>query len=313
MAEEVRNWGRWGSDDELGTLNYISSEKVKESAGLAATGRVFSLGVNFDSSGPQGLYPTRINPLHFVTVDATCEGIVSPATASAAFISSFHGMGPARFNDDYVVMPLQAATQWDALSHVYYDNMLYNGFPASSVTAMGAGHLGIEKVAHKGIISRGVLLDVERFRSIKSVPADRPISPDEIEEILDHQAVDVQSGDILVVRTGWWGRFAESGDRSAPATGLSWRSAEWLHRRQIAAVAADNTQVEPDAGEPDSVPLGFHCLAIRDMGMMLGELWNLEELAEDCASDGVYDFQLVAPPLRVTGAVGTPLNPVAIK
>jgi len=95
--------------------------------------------------------------------------------------------------------------------------------------------------------------------------------------------------------------------------GLSWRCAEWLHYKQAAAVASDNIAVEVFSSEVPDAVLVFHLLTIRDMGMMLGEIWDLEALSQDCAADGVYAFLLVAQPLRVTGAVGSPVNPVAIK
>src|ERR1700760_2529180 len=110
VADDVRNWGRWGDADELGTLNFITSEKVQEAASLVKHGKVFPLGVDFGSSGAQGAFKFRHNPV------------------------------------DVIIMPLQAATQWDALSHVYYEDKLYNGFPASSVTSFGAYHCGIDKV-----------------------------------------------------------------------------------------------------------------------------------------------------------------------
>lgn len=314
LADKIRNWGRWGEADELGTLNLITEEKIAQSAGMVRHGRVFSLGANFDTSGPQGPFPTRTNPLHFVTVDASCsapEGAMD--TAAASFVRGFLDGGPARYNDDYVVMPLQSATQWDALSHVYYDGLMYNGFPATSVTAFGAAKLGIEKPGARGVVSRGVLLDIARLRGVDILNPDEPITIQELDTCLNRQGVEIGSGDILVVRTGWWEHFLRTGDKEMPSSGLSWRCAEWLHERGIAAVASDNVQVEPLFPEHDSIPLGLHCLAIRDMGMSLGELWSLGELADDCARDGVYDFQLVAPPIRFTGGIGSPLNPVAIK
>ncbi|WP_233716723.1 cyclase family protein [Mycolicibacterium vinylchloridicum] len=314
LADKVRNWGRWGEDDELGTLNLIDEQKVAQSARLVRTGRVFSMGADFDTSGPQGAFPTRTNPLHFVTVDAGCSAPESAMqTAAAEFVAGFLQGGPARYNDDYIVMPLQASTQWDALSHVYYDDAMYNGFPATAVTAFGAARLGIEKPGSQGVVSRGVLLDLARHRGVDFLDPDQPIMPSELDACAARQDVAIESGDIVLIRTGWWDRFIGSGDRDMSSSGLSWRCAEWLHENGIAAVAADNVQVEPLFPEPDSIPLGLHCLALRDMGMSLGELWDLRAIAADCAQDGVYDFQLIAPPIRFTGGIGSPLNPVAIK
>jgi kynurenine formamidase len=233
---------------------------------------------------------------------------------AAGQLSDYFETGPMRFNDDVIIMPLQAATQWDALSHVYYDDQLYNGFPASSVTSLGAFHCGIDKVDGKGITSRGVLLDIVRLRGVETFcELGDPITPEELDEAARAEGVTVGRGDIVLVRTGWWARFLETGDGAEPGAGLHWSCAAWLHDHEVAAVAADNLMVENPQSGIDGVFLPMHMLCLRDMGLMLGEYWDLTALAEDCAADGIYEFQLVAPPLRVTGAVGSPLNPIAIK
>ena len=125
----------------------------------------------------------------------------------------------------------------------------------------------------------------------------------------------IEPGDIVVVHTGWWTRFTRTGDGAAAGSGLHWSAASWLHDHRVAAVAADNLMVE-DPDQESGVTgtlLPMHMLCLRDMGLMLGEYWDLGALAADCASDGRYDFQLIAPPLRVVGAVGSPVNPIAIK
>ena len=152
---------------------------------------------------------------------------------------------PFRFNDDMIIMPLQAATQWDALSHVYYEDKLYNGFPASSVTSLGAYYCGIDKVDVKGITSRGVLLDVVRHRGATTFcEHGTPITPHELDDVARAQGVTIERGDVVLVRTGWWARFLEDGDGSEPGAGLDWTCASWLHDREVAAVAADNLMVE---------------------------------------------------------------------
>jgi kynurenine formamidase len=219
-----------------------------------------------------------------------------------------------RFNDDMIIMPLQAATQWDALSHVYYDDKLYNGFSAGSVTSMGAYHCGIEKVDVKGITSRGVLLDLVRHRGAEVfLERGNPITPEELDDVARAQGVTVGRGDIVLIRTGWWARFLMTGNKTEPYSGLHWHCASWLHDHEVAAVASDNLQVEDPIPDVDGAFLPLHLLCLRDMGLMLGEYWDLTALAADCAADGVYEFQLIAPPLRFVGAVGSPVNPIAIK
>lgn len=321
-ADEVRNWGRWGDDDELGTLNFITPEKVTEAAGLVKQGKIISLGGDFSSGGPQGAFKFRQNPVHVMTVDGGDASTLVQygpewlRNAVASDVSAFFADNPFRFNDDMIVMPLQAATQWDAMSHVYYEDKLYNGFPADSVTSFGAYHLGIEKVDVKGITSRGVLLDVVAHRGadVFCEPGS-PVTPDELDEIVTRQNVEIRSGDIVVVHTGWWTCFLATGDGGQAGSGLHWTCASWLHHHEVAAVAADNLMVEdPDPGNGvEGTFLPMHMLCLRDMGLMLGEYWDLGPLAADCAADGIYEFQLVAPPLKVVGAVGAPVSPIAIK
>ncbi|WP_280189479.1 cyclase family protein [Nocardia gipuzkoensis] len=320
IADSVRNWGRWGAADELGTLNFITPDKVAQAARLVRHGRVFPLGVDFGSSGPQGAFKFRHNPVHVMTVDGGDAATLTEygpkwlRNSVGRELSGFFEDNPFRFNDDLIIMPLQAATQWDALSHVYYDDHLYNGFPASSVTSLGAYHCGIDKVDGKGITTRGVLLDLVRHRGADTfLEAGNPITPDELDEVVEAQGVEVGRGDILLIRTGWWARFLEAGDGTEPYWGLDWLGATWLHERDIAAVAADNLMVEDPVSGVDGTFLPMHMLCLRDMGLMLGEYWDLTALAADCAADGVYEFQLIAPPLRVIGAVGSPINPIAIK
>jgi kynurenine formamidase len=320
VAGEVSNWGRWGDADELGTLNFITAEKVAEAASLVKHGKVFPLGVDFGASGPQGSFKFRHNPIHVMTVDGGDAhslpqfGPDWAANPGAQEMGKYFQDDLFRFNDDMVIMALQSATQWDALAHVYYEEKLYNGFPADSVTSFGAKHCGIDKVDGKGITSRGVLLDLVRHRGVETfLELGNPITPAELDDVAQAQGVTIGRGDIVLVRTGWWARFLQTGNGSEPGSGLDWQCASWLHDHDIAAVAADNLMVEDPISGVKGTLLPMHMLCLRDMGLMLGEYWDLNALAADCAADGVYEFQLIAPPLRFVGAVGSPVNPIAIK
>jgi kynurenine formamidase len=319
-ARRVSNWGRWGDDDELGTLNHISPATVAHAATLIRSGKMFSLSVPLDSYGPQGAHGYRRNPIHLMSLDGGDVDMTRRVGNSGGPVEQRVGevwRGPFRFNDDYIMMPLQAATQWDALSHGYYEEQLYNGFPADSVTSFGAARVGIDKIAEKGmVVGRGVLLDVARYRGVDQLEPLSLIEPQELQATAEAQGVGVGEGDIVLVRTGWWQRFLQTRDTSTwgpTAPGISWRCAEWLHERKVAAIAVDNFAVEAPVQEFPGVFLPFHMLALRDMGMPLGEIWDLEALGNDCHDDHVYEFMLVAQPLLVTGAVGSPVNPVALK
>lgn len=324
VAERVRNWGRWGPDDQLGTLNYITPEILADAMRVVRHGRRISLSIPVDAYGPQGAHGTRRNPIYAMTLDGGDRDAAATLGAWPQAGPEQHGLaaywgdgGPARWADDLLVTPLQAGSHWDGLAHVYYDDQIYNGHPASTVTSMGATQAGIDHVARAGgVIGRGVLLDVARHLGVERLEADFSIGPDLLDATVRAEGVELRQGDVVVIRTGWWTEFLRTGDGTAWMThppGVSWRVAEWLHERRTAALAADNHGVEtvkPEGGNP---VLLFHMLAIRDMGMTLGEIWDLEQLGADCASDGVYEFLLVAPPLAVAGGVGSLVNPVAIK
>jgi kynurenine formamidase len=320
-AKRVSNWGRWGEDDEAGTLNFITPEKVAATGSLVRQGKIFPLGVEFGSSGPQGDFLYRQNPVHLMTVDGgdaaqfMADGLGWEDNPTAKQIAETFAASSLRFNDDMIIMPLQAATQWDALSHVYYDDKLFNGFPSHSVSSQGAAHCSIGAAIDKGVVSRGVLLDAVRHRGRElSLDASERVTPEELDAIAEAQGVTIETGDVVVVHTGWWSEFRRTGERNPPVAGLHWRCAEWLHAKETAAVACDNVAVEHLLDlDVDGMFLPLHALCLRDMGLVLGEFWDVTALAADCAEDGVFEFQIVAPPLNVTGAVGSPVNPIAIK
>jgi kynurenine formamidase len=281
VAEKLRNWGRWGDADQRGTLNHIGPETLKKAAATVQSGKLFSLGLNFDKDGPQ-LNMKRFNPKLYPT------DLFTPLNPEVPNVV---------YSDDVIHMPLQAATQWDALAHVHYDGVLYNNCKAcDTLSEKGASRLGIENLASPGIMSRGVLLDILRLK----------------------KGVTMATGDIVLVRTGHIQRFTIEQDRAAfngAQPGLDPSCAEWVHEHSLAAVCADNLGVEilgPQIMRTE-VPLAFHMYCLRDMGCPLGEMFNLDALAADCAQDGRYTFLLSAPPIPFTNAVGSPVNPLALK
>jgi kynurenine formamidase len=251
-----------------------------------------------DGDGPQP-GGNRINPVHLMRETGHGQD----------FPGGFH------FADDYIFMPLQGSSQWDGLAHVFYDDQLYNGFPASDVGLHGAAHDSIDKLA-KGVAGRGVLLDIARLKGVESLQAGTVISPADLDEAARRQGVEIKPGDILLFRTGWRTRFKQ--ERSPAAfmagePGLDLAACEWLHQHEISALCSDNWAIEALPGEDPSVILPVHMVLIRDMGMTLGEILDFDELAEDCAADGVWEFFFTCPPLKFTRAVGSPINPLAIK
>ncbi|HZT75573.1 MAG TPA: cyclase family protein [Vicinamibacterales bacterium] len=304
-GKRLRNWGKWGPDDERGTLNYITPDVIAKAAGLVKRGAVFSLAIPFNAKGPQVNQPRRFNPIHRMMItgpDCTTGAIPFPG-----------GVG---FSDDMVIMPLQCATQWDALSHCFEDGVMWNGYSANEVSSRGAKRNGIDKVS-SGIVSRGVLLDIPRAKGLRWLEPGYGITADDLDRAIAAQRVEVRTGDVLLVRTGHmtlckdrgdWGTYA-GGD----APGLSFYTADWVQQRQVAAVATDTWGMEVRPNEFPNTYQPLHQVFIPNMGLTIGEIFNLDDLAADCANDGIYECFFVAPPLPITGAVGSPINPLAIK
>jgi kynurenine formamidase len=303
------NWGRWGDDDEIGTANLIGPEQVRRAAGLVESGQVISLALPLDQNGPQTGANGRFNCLRYSVATGAdhVEGV--QRWAGEPFPRGFG------YSDDSVVLHLQSATHWDSLSHIFHDGRMYNGRPAAEVTSMGAPHCGAEKLADT-LVGRGVLLDIPRSKGIDWLDDGYAITTDDLEAAAEHGKVKIEEGDIVLLRTGQmarcfeqgWGTFA-GGD----APGLSFFTIPWLHSHGVAAVASDTWGVEVRPNElPDSFqPL--HIPGLVYMGLLLGEMFNHEALAEACADDERYEMLVSAPPLRITGTAGGPPGPVAIR
>ena len=300
LAPQVSNWGRWGDDDERGTVNLIDDAAVRRGAAAVVTGATIPLSVPMDLDGPRLLgQASRLPPLRTLIVH-NFAWTGDPATGE--------------LNDDTVTMGLQSCTHWDALSHVGYDGQLYNGFPNTTVTAeSGATRCGIDKVGP--VVTRGVLLDIARTRGVEQLVHGEVVTPNDLDVALGRASATLRPGDAVVIRTGLMAAFL-AGDRKLyerGSPGLAPECAAWFHDHDVAAYAVDTQNPDPFPPQDDSVFLPFHLLALRDMGLLQGQNWNLEALAAACAADGRYTFQLLATPEPFTGASGAPVAPVAVR
>ncbi|MER6674614.1 cyclase family protein [Streptomyces sp. NPDC000983] len=298
IAKRVNNWGRWGADDELGTLNLITDDVVRGAAAEVRSGRRVPLALPLRQDGVQtGMIPGRVNPLH-VMVQINQE-IFGPGTVACS--------------DDAVTMGLQAATHWDALPHVSHSGRLYNGRPAGTVTAHGGAEFaGMATARH--VVSRGVLLDVARARGVERLDGGHAVTPEDLEAAEELAGTRVRAGDIVLVRTGQMG-LCLAGDMHAygyPSPGLSIRTPEWFHARDVAAVANDTLTFEIFPPEIEDLWLPVHALDLVEMGMPQGQNWNLEELSTACGQENRYSFLLSATPEPFVGATGAPVAPVAV-
>ncbi|SES09089.1 Putative cyclase [Lentzea xinjiangensis] len=304
-ARSCSNWGRWGEDDRLGTLNHLTPDKRRQGAALVRRGDSFSLSLPFDMNGPQKGWRRRTNPVHTM---------LDTGTDAAAGLQDFpHGIGGA---DDVITMPLQCCTQWDGLGHIFDHGRAWNGRDAATtVTSQGDLVTGIEHMAAH-VAGRAVLLDVGRVVGGGELPDGFAITEAHLVTTAETHGVAVGRGDVVLVRTGQlarakrdgWGDYA-----GGPAPGLSFTTAEWLHRSEIAAIATDTWGFEVRPNEFAEAFQPLHQVVIPHIGLLVGEMWDLEALAEDCARDGVHEFWLSAAPLPITGAVGSPVNPIAVK
>jgi len=303
MAARVRNWGRWGPDDEIGTLNLIDEAARRRGAAAVVTGKAFGLGLPLsEAEGIQlGFVEGRVNPT------LTMVQVNQPVNADQPEWVCF--------SEDVLTLATQCATHWDSLAHASYGGVIYNGYPASTVSADGAARSGIARMGT--IVSRGVLLDVARALGRDVLEPGYPIMPADLDAAAELAGVELAAGDIMLVRTGQMVHLApETRDLVAytwPSPGLTIETAEWFHRHDVAAVATDTLVFEVYPSQHDDAYLPVHLLHLVEMGLTQGQNWVLDALAEDCAADGRYSFLLDATPLPLTGGLGTPLNPVALK
>ena len=253
----------------------------------------------------------RFNPIHLMMRDG--NGAVTGTS-----VRDFYG-GHDRYirgTDDLLIMPLQSGTQWDALAHIVFDEHIYNGYHATLVGSKGALRNDIAN-ARDRVVGRGVLLDLPRSQGRQWLDPGEPIHASDLEACAAAKAC--RSGAATscscgparwrtVAATKAWGDYA-----GGPAPGLALDAAPWIFDREVAAVAGDTWGLEVLPNETADVFQPMHIILIVHMGLLIGEIFDLEQLAEDCATDGRYEFFFSAPPLPITGAVGSPVNPIALK
>lgn len=331
-------WGDYGADDELGRLNFLTEEKVLQAVREVRVGKVFCLSLPLDLPGGNVLNPRRHPPVLSPTDrngHPNMNFAVRREDATAVDV----------LNDDRVMLTLQYSTQWDGLSHVgaLFDTqgdgserlVYYNGFEAGIDILGGddpaaardccppggsyARRLAIDTYARKGMQGRGVMVDLAHALGRGRTLVDNTV----LQEVMREQQVSVEPGDMLVLRTGFAEaivRMAGKPDQAAleqagaVLDGTDTALLDWIGASGIAAICADNYAVEAyparTAGPGRSIlPLHHHCLF--KLGVPLAELWYLEELAEWLRAHGRSRFLLTAPPLRLPGAVGSPVTPVA--
>lgn len=291
------NWGRWGADDERGALNLLTPETVQAAAAAVRRGRVYPLGIPIQADGVP-LLDYRGKPMRLTLQDSTDEGIYDA-----------YGCKPGTgAHEDVVVFASHTTSHMDALIHVYEEGQHYNGVPAGAMRALsGATRLGIEKVG--GFAARAVLLDMPRFFGDEQwVQPGRNITGDDLAGAAAAQKVEVRSGDVVLVRTGYldmW--FQRQPDVGFEQPGIGLDAARWLASRDVVAVGCDNAAVEVIPFD-DNDFLAVHKVLLVRSGIYMLEFLDLSQPARDEAWEGL----IAVAPLKVTGATGSPVNPIFV-
>lgn len=284
--EEVSNWGRWGADDQVGTFNLITPEKRQAAAALVRSGVSVSLSHNpMPDEAPD-------NP------DTAFDHVMREGLQSDIYTFSYHGYSVSHI---------------DALCHITHKDRLYNDIPkATNNSADGCDRLGIEHLK-QGIVTRGVLLDMARFKGVPYLEPGTAIYTDDIEAWEEQAGVTVSAGDVVLIRTGRWARRAAVGPWSLAgnSAGIHASVVRWIRDRDVAFIGSDAaTDVQPSLVEDVRLPV--HTLAIAALGMNMFDNMDLEALAETAARENRWEFLLTAGPIPVDGGTGSPLNAIAV-
>ena len=309
-AEELgkmTNWNRWGKEDERGALNFVTPEAIRRGVTSVKQGKVYPLGLPVRENNVP-LLEGRPAPIHLMAFDG------------GDFAAGAMADKPSQMAEDYVIIGTHGTTtHMDALCHIWEGHQMYNGFSGNFVRSYGATRLGIENV--EGIITKGVLLDLAGYRGVDIMASDDLITEDDIRGCMESQGVNIESGDAVLVRTGWTNMFyqdqvAYSGLQPGvgPSAGL------YLAQQGICAIGADNTAVNPYHGynarypnrplpdDPRASLGSLHVPYLRNLGIYLLEMLTLEKLAHD----KVYEFLLCVAPLLIKGGTASPINPLAV-
>lgn len=322
LKDAPKNWGRWGADDEVGALNFLTQTEVLRGVQAVRSGKVFTLQVRMCHPDGDPGYKGRSQPVRMMVMDKGhyLSGKAQPFP------------GGIEYADDVMMTNLQATTQYDALGHVWFDDRLYNGYDARTTMGGGLSKDSILPVAERGVVGRGVLLDVARYQNLPHLPAGYGIGLDELQRTAAHQGLTIERHDILLVRTGWLNRFFAEGpaayygedstddapdtavqSMSEPGLAYSPELVDWFHEMEIPSLGSDTLASEQTAHPESGCVVPLHAALMRNLGVLFSEINWLEDLAADCAEDGQYAFLYACTPLKIVGAAGSPINPIVVK
>lgn len=287
---EISNWGRWGKDDEKGTLNLITAQKSLAAAGLVKEGVTVSLALDMNKVQD----PLNSNPFEHTLTVSTFGG---HDVAGDKYGVEYHGF---------------AHSHMDGLPHFAHNGKLYNGYSMAVLKSQGSEKLGIQN-ARNGIFTRGVLVDMPHFKGVDYLEAGTAITVKDLEAWEKKTGITVSSGDVLLIRTGRWEQVRQKGQWNflEKAAGSHASIAKWLKARDVAIIGSDGvSDVMPSGIEGLLNPL--HELVLVGLGMPILDNLDLDALSHEAAKRKRWTFLFVGSPLRVPGGTGSPLNPLAV-
>ena len=290
----LSNWGRWGADDELGTLNLITPEKRAQAARLVQEGTSVTCSRLIVPEGASDV--TSIPPLHYMIRTGESAPSEGPGGSSDFIGFSFHGL---------------TITHLDALCHQFWDGKMYNGKAASMVKSDEKATAGHIDRAQNGVVTRGVLLDITQVKGKEWLEAGEAVFTEDLEAAEQAQGVRVEEGDALILRLGWYKRRQQEGPPASGRPGLHAETLPWLHDRGVSILVADASQDMDPSGYP-RLGLPVHRVGIVAMGLWLIDAANCENLVEVCRRLNRWEFMFNVAPLRFHNATGSPVNPLAI-
>lgn len=308
LANLPKNWGKWGPDDEVGALNYLTSAEVLRGIAAVRQGKVFTLQVKMGNPAGDPLWPGR-RPSQRVNVLDHGHYLCGKGPEFP---------GSMQYCDDMMVMYLQGSTQYDALGHVWYDDQIYNGYDAKT-TIGGTSKAGVLPIAERGVVGRAVLIDIARYRGKDCLDKGETFTHLDLMAAAEAQGVTIEKRDILMIRTGWIGSFYRQDaadfykDFIEPGLTFSPELVRWFHEMEIPNLVTDTIANEVTIDPVSGVALPLHSALMRNLGVTFTEIILPDALAEDCAVDGQWSFLYAAAPLKIVEGSGAPVNPIVIK
>lgn len=307
LKDAPSNWGKWGPDDEVGSLNYLGPEQVIAAAKLVTSGKTFTLQRLIGDPKGDPVWPGRTPAERTQILDeSNWDGDDGPAYP-----------GGLHYADDKISAFLQGSTQYDGLGHVWFGGQIWNGYDART-TIGGLEKASVEPLAQRGIVGRAVLLDMARFRGKDNLDPAETFTHEDLLACAAAQGVTISKRDILIIRTNFIKLFFDLGEKfyegfCEPGLVYSPELVQWFQDMEIPNLVTDTIANEVTFDPNNGVALVLHNALMRNLGVTLTEIADLELLAADCVEDGKYEFLYVAAPLKVAKGSGSPVNPVVIK